>query len=117
MDPNAIVNRLHVRKPSLYTRISNAFFGKRQEFIVKPPPSETHLSVAPKNDHHETTIRTRDLLLRTSIGSNAWQSALIAFATYGKQDDLAVPDFEIMREAFAPVEAHPMLTKSRTAEQ
>mmetsp|Transcript_19103 Transcript_19103/g.34755 ORF Transcript_19103/g.34755 Transcript_19103/m.34755 type:complete len:119 (-) Transcript_19103:135-491(-) len=116
MEPDAVVYKHNlVRKPSLYQRISNAFFGRRTDSIERPPPNPSLVAVQ-RTDQHATIQHTRELLLRTSIGSNAWLSALIGFATYGKQNDIPVTEFEIMREAFAPVEELPMLKKMRSGE-
>jgi hypothetical protein len=118
MEPDAAGVGSHARKPSFYQRISNAIFGKKTEAVpVSPPTIPLSKPASLTSEGLEAHQYTQELLLRTSVGSSAWQSALIAFASYSKQEDLGVPEFEIMREAFTPVEEHPMLKKLRTDEE
>jgi hypothetical protein len=104
------------RKPSLYKRFSDAIFGKRPE-VRTLPASTGPISGQIKGENPEFLRRTQEKVIRSSIGSNAWQDALIEFATYARQNDFAVPEFEISREAFAPVEEPPMPRKSRTDDE
>lgn len=104
------------KKPSLYKRFSDAIFGKRPE-IRTLPASTGAMSGQIKGESPEFLRQIQEKVIRSSIGSNAWQDALIEFATYARQNDLAVPEFEISRKAFAPVEEPPMPRKSRTDDE
>jgi hypothetical protein len=118
MEADAAGVSSHARKLSFYQRISNAFFGKKTEAVPISPPITTPSKPASlSREQLEAHQHTQELILRTSVGSSPWQTALIAFASFNKQEDLGVTEFEVIREAFAPVEEHPMLKKLRISEE